>query len=172
MRRTYGVVIAIAALLATVVVAPSLADTEQHAGKYDGVDVQLERDWGAAASVGSGDPAEHSNAASTFAPCIEGMSAGVFPCDGVDMLSHVSHAELGTTFVNDMWGWTDPATKKDYALVGASNGTVFVDVSDAKRPVVLGILPTASTSGGSSWCDIKVYSNHAYVVSEHNNHGV
>jgi hypothetical protein len=88
------------------------------------------------------------------------------------MLSHVSHAELGTTFVNDIWGWTDPKTQKDYALVGASTGTVFVDISDARRPKVQGILPTASTVGGSSWRDIKVFEDHAYVVSEHTNHGV
>jgi hypothetical protein len=86
------------------------------------------------------------------------------------MLSHVSHAELGTTFVNDIWGWTDG--RRDYALVGASNGTVFVDITDPRRPQVLGIMPTASTEGGSSWRDIKVYEDHAYVVSEHTNHGV
>jgi choice-of-anchor B domain-containing protein len=94
------------------------------------------------------------------------------PCDGIDMLSHVSHAELGTTFVNDTWGWTDPATGDDYTLLGASEGTVFVRITDAKRPQVLGILPTASTSGGAFWRDIKVYADHAYVTSEHNNHGV
>jgi hypothetical protein len=164
------------ALLAMAVAAPSLAIEEQdeidHAGKFDVVEPKLERDWEVAASPGNATPAAQSNAHGTFAPCVNGMAADFFPCDGVDMLSHVSHEELGTTFVNDIWGWTDPATKKDYALVGASTGTVFVDVTDAKRPVVLGILPTASTIGGSSWRDIKVYQNHAYVVSEHLNHGV
>src|SRR5690606_2590190 len=66
----------------------------------------------------------------------------------------------------------DPKTRKDYALVGASNGTVFVDISRPRHPQVLGILPTASTVGGSSWRDIKVHADHAYVVSEHTNHGV
>jgi hypothetical protein len=143
--------------------------------KYGEVQTQLTRDW--AADEDPPDPfvpqssaSDGSNAPQTFAPCINGMAADFFPCDGVDMLSHVSHAELGTTFVNDIWGWTDG--RRDYALVGASNGTVFVDITDPRRPQVLGIMPTASTEGGSSWRDIKVYEDHAYVVSEHTNHGV
>lgn len=88
------------------------------------------------------------------------------------MLSHVSMEELGTSYVNDTWGWTDSTTRKDYALLGSAEGTVFVDISDAKRPDVLGILPTASTQGGFFWRDIKVYEDHAFIVSEHDNHGV
>jgi hypothetical protein len=140
--------------------------------QYDGVEPVIERDFeveGAAtrarASSGGGAP-------STYAKCRDGMAADMFPCHRIDMLSHVSHAELGTTFVNDMWGWTDPVTRKDFALVGASEGTVFVDISNPTRPKVQGILPTASTAGGAFWRDIKVYENHAFVVSEHTNHGV
>ncbi len=140
------------------------------ANKYEGLEVKFDRDWVTPTSAGNAK--DKGRAPGTAAPCVKGMAADFFPCDGIDLLSHVSHNELGTTFVNDIWGWTDPRSKKDYALVGASNGTVFVDISDAKRPKVLGILPTASTSGGSSWRDIKVYKNHAYVVSEHTNHGV
>lgn len=141
--------------------------------KYEGLEVKFDRDWALPTSTtGKGKGAENGNAPGTAAPCIDGMAADLFPCDGIDLLSHVSHNELGTSFVNDIWGWTDPSNRKDYALVGASNGTVFVDISDAKRPQVLGILPTASTVGGSSWRDIKVYKDHAYIVSEHTNHGI
>ncbi|MFA9431982.1 choice-of-anchor B family protein [Egicoccus sp. AB-alg2] len=150
--------------------------------KFAEVEVKLTRDWGSDAEAQASAASEprynasranpRSSAPDTFAPCKDGMAADFFPCDGVDLLSHVSHAELGTSFVNDIWGWTDPQTRKDYALVGSSTGTVFVDISDPRRPVVLGKLPTASSQGGSSWRDIKVYENHAYVVSEHTNHGV
>lgn len=47
---------------------------------------------------------------------------------------------------------------------------VFVDISDPKRPEVLGILPTASTKGGEFWRDIKVYEDYMFVVSEHEDH--
>lgn len=176
MRTRYAAIAAVVGLLATAIAVPAIAHPDQGEGegssKYEGVEVKLDRDWEMPTNTGGGRGSAQGNAPQTFAPCINGMAADFFPCDGVDMLSHVSLNELGVPFVNDMWGWTDPATKKDYALVGASTGTVFVDISDAKRPEVLGILPTASTEGGSSWRDIKVYANHAYVVSEHTDHGV
>jgi hypothetical protein len=176
MRTRYAAIAATVGLVAATVAAPAVAHPESDEGgsyKYEGFELKLDRDWETTTTPTSNGPAaEQASAPQTYAPCVDGLAADFFPCDGIDMLSHVSHAELGTTFVNDIWGWTDPATGKDYALVGASNGTVFVDISDARRPQVMGILPTASTSGGSSWRDIKVYENHAYVVSEHTNHGV
>lgn len=178
MKKRFVAVAATVGLTAAALMAPAQAhhpeitdvgENSTSAYKYEGLETKLDRDWGTSTtSTGTA----NGNAPTGSAPCIDGMAADFFPCDGVDLLSHVSHNELGTTFVNDIWGWTDPQSKKDYALVGASNGTVFVDISDAKRPEVLGILPTASTTGGSSWRDIKVYEDHAYVVSEHTNHGI
>lgn len=83
-------------------------------------------------------------------------------------MSWLDYEDLGVTFVNDIWGWTSRG--HDYALLGASEGVVFVDISDPKRPEVLGILPTASTEGGDFWRDIKVYEDYAFVVSENENH--
>lgn len=180
MKRQLAAAAALAGMVAIGSISPALAhhpEITDEAGnstyesKYEGLVVKYDRDWTLPASA-TGKGAENGNAPGTGAPCIDGLAADFFPCDGIDLLSHVSHTELGTSFVNDMWGWTDPQNRKDYALVGASNGTVFVDISDAKRPQVLGILPTASTVGGSAWRDIKVYEDHAYVVSEHTNHGV
>jgi choice-of-anchor B domain-containing protein len=115
--------------------------------------------------------ADNSNAPKTAAPCVRGYAAG-FPCKGIDLRSFVPLADLGVTFVNDIWGWTDPETRSDYALVGAIEGLSVVDISDPKRPVVLGILPTYSTQGGEFWRDVKVYADHAFVVSEYDNHGL
>ncbi|MGH3646847.1 MAG: choice-of-anchor B family protein [Micromonosporaceae bacterium] len=116
--------------------------------------------------------ANSAKAPTGYAPCIEGMAADSFPCSGVDMMSHLTLSQLGLTFANDIWGWTDPKTGREYALLGGIEGTVFVDISDAKRPDVVGILPTHSTAGGDFWRDIKVYANHAYVVSENTDHGM
>lgn len=115
---------------------------------------------------------ESSNAPKSFAPCVRGKSAGMYPCDGVDMMSNVPLSELGLSFGNDIWGWTDSATGDEYALMGGIEGTAFVDISDPKRPVVLGLLPTRSTEGGDFWRDIKVYEDHAYIVSENDGHGM
>ncbi|MBY5164370.1 choice-of-anchor B family protein [Nitriliruptoria bacterium AS10] len=113
-----------------------------------------------------------SNAPKSFAKCEDGMAAGMFECDGIDMLGHVTMEELGSVFVNDMWGWTDPVTGQDFALVGGSEGVFFIDITDPKRPAMQGILPTHTTAGGDFWRDIKVFDDHAFVVSENSGHGV
>ncbi len=152
------------------VFASFVTTTAECVDKYAEVTPKLERDF--ETETNALQVTESGALAETYAACVDGMAAGMFPCEGVDLLSHVSQAELGTSFNNDIWGWTDPDTGKEYALVGASNGTVMVDVTDPRAPVVQGILPTASTQGGSSWRDIKVYADHAFIVSEHTNHGV
>ena len=55
-------------------------------------------------------------------------------------MSRLSREELGVTdgIVNDMWGWTDPATGTEWALVGHSQGTAFVSLDDPENPVYAG----------------------------------
>lgn len=101
--------------------------------------------------------------------CENGM-AGSFPCDSYDLMSEISLGTMSATSGNDSWGWTDPNTSKEYALIGLNNGTAFIDISDPTNPVYLGKLPTATTN--SSWRDVKVYQNHAFIVSEASNHGM
>jgi choice-of-anchor B domain-containing protein len=96
-------------------------------------------------------------------PCVNGK-AGSYPCKNVDLLSVLPLNAIGGGNGNDIWGWTDPTTGKEYALMGRTNGTAFVDVSDPVNPVYLGNLP--SHGGSSSWRDIKVYADHAFVVAD------
>jgi choice-of-anchor B domain-containing protein len=168
MRKRWSLISLLAVLVASLAGAPALAHHDDGSGKYEGVSV---KQWTDFESVVSSSAPEGSKAPQSFAPCIEGMAAGMFPCDGVDMMSFIPHGALGTTFANDIWGWTDPQTGHEYAILGAGEGTVFVDITDAKRPEVLGILPT-QTSNFFFWRDIKVYANHAFIVSEDNGHGM
>lgn len=88
-------------------------------------------------------------------PCGADGKAGEYPCQNVDLLSFVPLSELGTSGDgNDIWGWTDPETGREYAIVGLYDGTSFVDVTDPTNPQVLGKLPTETF--GSMWRDIKV----------------
>ncbi|MEP0263003.1 choice-of-anchor B family protein [Dokdonia sp.] len=102
-------------------------------------------------------------------PCSDN-DAGGFPCEGYDLQDRLTNSQMDTTFTNDSWGWTDPLDGKEYALIGLRNGTAFVDISDPNNVVYLGKLPTHTTE--SSWRDIKVYQNHAFVVSEAGGHGM
>ena len=110
------------------------------------------------------------------APCTNGTATlgGVaYACNGVDLMALVPtgvDGPLRTGGMNDIWGWTDPQTGREYALGGTRSGTVFVDVTDPATPLVLGKLGTQTDN--SSWRDIKVYHDHAFVVSEANNHGM
>lgn len=106
---------------------------------------------------------------SGFTPCENGM-AGIYPCNGYDLLARVSLSDFGATKGNDIWGWTDRSTEKEYAIVGLNNGTAFVDITDTENLNYLGKLPTATID--SPWRDIKVYQNYAFIVSEADNHGM
>ena len=72
--------------------------------------------------------------------------------------------------MNDIWGWTDPTDSSEYVLLGRSNGTAFIDISDPTNPVLVADLPTQTTN--SLWRDIKVYDNHAFIVAEAGGHGM
>lgn len=102
-------------------------------------------------------------------PCVGGVAGG-YLCNGFDLQSAFDLGELNAGSGNDSWGWTDPDNGDEYALVGLSNGTAFIDITDPINPVYLGKLPTHTDN--SSWRDIKVYDNHAFVVSEASGHGM
>jgi choice-of-anchor B domain-containing protein len=95
--------------------------------------------------------------------CTSG-SAGDFPCSGISLSKRVSLETMGGTGGNDIWGWFDAQTGNEYALMGMTNGTAFVDVSTREDPVFLGNLPTQTVE--SVWRDIKVYQDHAYIVAD------
>lgn len=94
--------------------------------------------------------------------CTDGFAAG-FPCRNVDLLAFLPISDLGpyNYSVNDLWGWTDPETGKEYALVGRGAGTAFVDISDPVHPVFVGWLPTHNTQWAQ---DLKVYANHVFIT--------
>jgi choice-of-anchor B domain-containing protein len=111
----------------------------------------------------------------SFAPCENGM-AGEYECNSVDQLSFVSLADLGADVGNpsvggnDIWGWTDPESAHEIAIMGTSDGTSFVDITDPREPIVIGRLETYTVP--SLWRDIKVYQNHAFIGAEASGHGM
>ncbi len=89
----------------------------------------------------------------------------------IQPLSQISASQMGGSAGSDIWGWTDSQSGREYALVGINNATGFVDVTDPVNPQYLGRLP--SHTGSSIWRDIKVYQDHAYIVSDGNGpHGL
>ena len=97
------------------------------------------------------------------AACTGGDADG-YACLGVTLRARLPHADMGGARGNDIWGWADPVSGNEYAIVGMTNGTAFVDVTNPEAPVYVGRLATATTS--SNWRDIKVYQDHAYIVAD------
>lgn len=106
---------------------------------------------------------------SGLVPCDGGL-AGNYPCLGYDLQSMVSLPLMGASMGNDNWGWTDSESGKEYVLMGLDNGTAFIDISSPDQPVFLGKLNSATTP--SIWRDIKVFQDHAFIVSEADGHGL
>jgi hypothetical protein len=108
------------------------------------------------------DVPEQANRPDRHAPCVQGtafieeleghevLETGAFDCERVDLMSFLTVDEMGGGFANatgrgsDVWGWTDPETGREYVIAGLEVGTSFVDITDPKRPVYLGNLPSAS----------------------------
>ena len=112
----------------------------------------------------------------TAQPCVNGF-ADIYPCDGYDLIGYLSLEDLsipssegGGLSGNDSWGWTDSEDGKEYALIGLSSHAAFVDISNPNNMKLIGVLPTATVN--SSWRDIKVYDDHAFIVSEAGSHGM
>ncbi|MCI0435200.1 MAG: choice-of-anchor B family protein [Gemmatimonadetes bacterium] len=98
-----------------------------------------------------------------------GGEASTFGCTEIDLLSFLPVKEIGGARgvqLNDVWGWTDPETGREWAIVGRMDGTSFIDVSDPVNPVYAGDLPMHQGSQPNSWRDIKVYKDHSYIVAD------
>lgn len=101
--------------------------------------------------------------------CNDSGEADQFGCSRVDILSFLPVDAIGGdrgTRVNDVWGWTDPETGREYALVGRTDGTAFIDLSDPINPVYLGNMPRTRGSQATTWRDVKVFDGHAFVVAD------
>jgi len=99
--------------------------------------------------------------------CSSGV-ASAWDCEEFDLVSFLPISDMaprGVT-VNDVWGWTDSQTGREYALVGRRDGSAFVDISDPLRPRYLGQLLRPEGSNPSTWTDIKVYKDHAFIVAD------
>jgi choice-of-anchor B domain-containing protein len=98
--------------------------------------------------------------------------AGAHPCKGIDLMSVRAWDELGGSGGfgngNDCWGWVKE--EREFVLYGRSNGLAVVEVTDPVNPVYLANLPTHSSP--NLWRDVKVYNNHAFIVSEAGGHGM
>lgn len=113
------------------------------------------------------------HASSGRLPC-SGGKAGEFACNRVDLLSHVALADLRIEpdTANDIWGFVDLNTEREYALLGLNSGLAVIDVTDPENPFQVGQVPGRD----SLWRDVKTlqvydeetnrWKSFAYVSTE------
>ena len=87
-------------------------------------------------------------------PCTGGNAAGL-PCSNVDLLSHVGFLDISArpTAGNDVWGFVDLNSGREYVIAGFNIGTGVFDVTDATNPREIGFIDGQN----AGWRDIKVY---------------
>jgi choice-of-anchor B domain-containing protein len=79
------------------------------------------------------------------------------------LLSQVNYQQLHQANLNDVWGYVDE-TGKEYAIVGTTEGTSILDVSDPMSPTEIFWIAGSS----SIWRDPCVHGDYAYVTTEAN----
>ncbi len=97
-----------------------------------------------------------------YSAALDGDPPVNFPSSNVQFKAWLPISEFGGfANANDCWGYTSPSGR-EYAILGLSGATAFIEVTEPTDPVVLAVL-----SGPSSlWRDTKTYQEYAYSVSE------
>lgn len=104
--------------------------------------------------------------------------AGEYRCENIDLLSHMALQDfsLEPRNANDIWGFVDLNTEREYALIGLINGASVVDVTEPESPFEVG----AVSGIGMIWRDIKIlqtydadqgrWQSYAYVSGDFGAH--
>jgi choice-of-anchor B domain-containing protein len=113
------------------------------------------------------------------ANCVQGF-AGQFPCRNVDFQSQIALTQFSSQPISaaNVWGFVDQNDGREYAVVGLSDGTAVVEVTDPINPRQVVTIPGSS----SSWREVKIYQSFdlptnrfrafAYITTEAPNAGL
>jgi choice-of-anchor B domain-containing protein len=91
------------------------------------------------------------------APCVGNQSNG-FACQGVSLHAHLPLEQLNRESArgNDVWGFVDLNTGREYAFMGVQMGVAVVDITDPTAPEQVAFASGSSTT----WRNIKVYQRY------------
>jgi choice-of-anchor B domain-containing protein len=101
-----------------------------------------------------------------FCESLECRPVGIeYDSDGVALVARVAVSEFseGSTGANDIWGYVSPLGR-EYAVIGLTRSTGFVDITVPDEPFVVADIPDAD----SLWSDVKTFDQYAYNVNEFN----
>lgn len=86
-----------------------------------------------------------------------------YPSQNVSMLGHWYNPAQPPEPVygiqyQSVFGWYQQSSNREYAIIGTSTGTQFVDVTNPSNPVPCDYIP--ATHGNLIWHEIKTYQNY------------
>lgn len=84
--------------------------------------------------------------------------------NNVRFLSNLPLSKIGGgTAGSSLYGWVDPLTQREYALMGRTNGTAIVDITDPVNPRYVANVPKQTGTADTSWREPKVVNNYMYI---------
>lgn len=91
------------------------------------------------------------------------LNAPTFDSKNMRLQSQLPLNQMGGGVGSSLYGWVDPQTKKEYALMGRSNGLSIVDITTPTKPIWVANVPKQPGTQSTSWREPKVYKNTMYI---------
>ncbi|MFN0152530.1 MAG: choice-of-anchor B family protein [bacterium] len=104
-------------------------------------------------------------AAAAIALCASLLPAASHATNGfifLGSLNEYANGPFGPWDYSDVWGYVDPSTGNEYAILGTGAGTSIINVTDPFNPYETGFIP-GNTSG---WRDMHTYQGRLYITTE------
>ncbi|MSR69165.1 MAG: choice-of-anchor B family protein [Phycisphaerales bacterium] len=117
------------------------------------------------------DPKEQNQEPPFFGPIWRasdgGVAGGTFQYSGVNLQAWLPFTAISAaaTSASDAWGYVS-ASGREYAILGMSNGTAFVEITVPSASVLTKFMPRPASASDSLWRNMKTYQNYCYAVSE------
>ncbi len=96
------------------------------------------------------------------------FNAQTYPSLNINLLAHINPETDNTGTdgrkYSGCWGWAQTAKNREYAIVGSSSQTYFVDVTNPSSPIIVDSVK--AKHAGCTWREIKTYQNYCYIVSD------
>ncbi|MBL7929159.1 MAG: choice-of-anchor B family protein [Bacteroidia bacterium] len=104
-----------------------------------------------------------------FVILFQGSWAQVYDFQNVNLLGRFDDTTfqannwVGSKY-SGCWGWYNPVDQKEYAIIGGSNGTYIVEITNPTNPELRDYVPGIQVN--CVWREYKTYQNYLYIVSD------
>lgn len=96
------------------------------------------------------------------------FNAQTYPSLNINLLAHMNPETDNTGTdgrkYSGCWGWAQTNKSREYAIVGTSSQTYFIDVTNPANPVIADSVK--AKHAGCTWREMKTYQNYCYIVSD------